>query len=189
VTPDERTAIVRDEATHNGLRDHIQRFRVVDTATMATAAEWARQLRDMTRAVEERRQRITRPLLEAKREVDALFAALTNPLTDAATHLRREMGAHHARVEASRVQAVQTAVATLAAGQVPTLTVPEPVHVDKVTIRQIWTAKITDPDQVPRDYCSPDLAKVMTCAPAGPHAQPPEIPGVSWTLTERTTIR
>lgn len=189
MTPDERTAIIRDEAKHSTLRDQIAAFRVTDDATMATAADWTRSLRDMTKAVEERRQRITRPLLEVKREVDALFAALSNPLTEASTHLRREMGAHHARVEASRIAAMQSAVATFATGQVPTAIIPTPVHVDKVTVRQIWTAEIQDPDRVPREYCSADITKILARAPDSPHVDPPAIPGVRWALTERITVR
>jgi hypothetical protein len=99
------------------------------------------------------------------------------------------MGAHHARVEASRVAAMQSAVATFATGQIPTAIVPAPVHVDKVTVKQIWTAEISDPDQVPRAYCSPDLDKVRMVRPDSPHVQPPAIPGVHWTLIERTTVR
>jgi hypothetical protein len=135
---------------------------------------------------EERRTRITKPLLEAKREVDALFAGPANALKAIQYKLRNAMHAHHARVEAARQTVVLESVAKVAAGVVPTAIIPAATKAPGVTIKQVWAFEIVNPDEVPREYCSPDPKKIPV--PESIHVQP-VCPGVRYYLDERSTIR
>lgn len=191
MTPAERAEIVLEETQYRSAAEQIKIFRVVDDVTMDRAADWVRQLREVFKVIEAKRTKITRPLLEAKREVDALFDGPKSAIEEAQYHLRREMGAHHARVETERQRVMRESVATLAAGQVPTAIMPAPVDVPKVNVRQVWEPEIVDAGLVPREYCSPDVSKIKDAIwyADTPHKEPHPIPGVKFNLKSITVVR
>lgn len=58
-------------------------------------------------------------------------------------------------------------------------------NMSTATVIESWNYQITDPDAVPRDLCSPDMAKIKARHKSGIK----EIPGVLITKTERVMSR
>lgn len=137
----------------------------IETSEQATqAAGVLRAIEAQRRELDEARKAITRPQMEAKRAADALFKPALDALESASKKLRGAMlifeeSAHVARVAASRMGDMLPPPAAMPAG---------------VSVVGKRKARLVDGSLVPREYCSPDMAKIEAAGEARP------IPGVEW---------
>lgn len=169
------------------LRDQ---FQVTDQATMAIAATLADQARARLRALEEDRKSFTSPLLAAKAMVDGVYRTSTKALTDSIDVAKSKLGIY-AREEEDRRRAVMAVSAVqYAQGGTPTAIIPEPPKVQGVTTKSVWKVRVVDADQVPRQYCSPDMAKLQAAIWYADTNNPPQsIIGCEFYQEEKVTIR
>lgn len=158
-----------DKATHNAndlaaLVDHIED---PDEATALLTDVQAN-----IRTLEQKRKKITKPLLEAKREVDALFKPPIKILEDAKMALKRIIAKAIDERRAEQHAALQ-------AGDVDgALAVKEPEASSKTVTRY----RVVDENKVPRKYWKLDDAKIKKAVEDGET----EIPGVE--VYEETVV-
>lgn len=189
--PEEKAALVAQGQTLSTHLQAVQGFQVSSPALADRAAEMARLARANWKALEEKRKSITVPLLAAKNAADAVFRPSLDALAEIERTLKAKVGAYHAAVEAERRAALRASVESVAQGIVPTAEIPEPPRTEGVTVKQVWSFEVVDPDAVPRELCSPDEEKIQKAIwyANTPDRPPQEIPGVRFFLRERTILR
>jgi hypothetical protein len=190
--PEARTALVKDSDRWSELAERVtSTFTVVDDASAATARDMARKARDVHREIEEKRKTITTPLLAAKNATDALFRPTLDAVARIKRHYEQEIARYDLAREQARAAALVESAAAIARKEVPTEPIPEPVHVDKTSVRHVWEPEIVDADAVPREYCSPDLAKIKAAIwyADTPHKPPHDMPGVRFVLKSIVVVR
>jgi hypothetical protein len=160
------------------------------------AVDAAAQAKKLVNALEDQRKTVIGEPDKFVRTVNGFVRGFRQPLDEVVNTLRQKIGAFQyqkelerrkieaaMREEAARLQEKLKAEAAQAGVEPPPLMpVPAP-RPDSITrteqgasasIRTAWTAEITDPDQVPREYCSPDQTKINQAVKAGVR----QIPGV-----------
>lgn len=164
---------------------------VDDAASLDAAADMARLAKARADALEEDRVIFSKPLHHWKGQVDGVYKNLTGPLEQVIRTIKDRMGAYGARKAQERALVMQASASEYQAGGTPTAPIPEPAQAAGVSLKVRWTARITEPDLVPRDLCSPDPEKIQARIwYADTAATPPTpIPGLEFVLTTQTTIR
>lgn len=162
---------------------------VVDDTTRAAAVAALRVARDAKGALDDRRKAFTEPLHDVKTRIDALYRPLKTSAETLERSYRDEINRYdteqeNKRREAARLAAEAAAQAAarevtermgLAPAMTPTITIPAPpAELAGVTARRVWKFRITAPNAVPREYCSPDPEKIQAQGPGA------AIPGVEW---------
>lgn len=173
--------------------DHLQ---VQDDGSEKEAIDAAARSKKLLNALETERKRVIEAPDKFVRSVNAFCRTFKEPLDGVASTLRQKIATYQFQKElerrkiqkameeeAARLQAKLKAEAAKAGIEAPPLMpVPAP-RPDSITrteggasasIRTQWTGEITDPDQVPREYCSPDQGKITQAVKAGIR----EIPGI-----------
>lgn len=144
---------VRDEYTVMGTQ--LLELNIGSQEQVDLASELLQQVKGKMKDLEVKRKSITKPLLDAKRAVDALF----KPATEAGEKVERILKAGLAKfVESQRAEQV----AQLAAGNhAEALAVEQPEMPAGVSTRTVWRWQVTDMNAVPREYLALDSAKVQ----------------------------
>ena len=143
------------------------------------------EVKDRGKQIEARRKLITKPMMEAKKEVDELFKAPIASLKKAETKLKRAIGEYVERVEAEQQEMIVEAQEAHEAGST-TLEVREKLveatqrtapKVKGVSMRTVTKFEIVDVEQLPRHLMKPDEAKIRAMVNSGL-----TVPGVrTWT--------
>jgi hypothetical protein len=153
---------------------------ITDDITLGAANDALGVVARLKKNLEERRGFFVKPLNDQVKRVNEWFKGLSTPLDQADLILRDKVLAYRREVERQRAeelarqQAKAEAEAVLAklAAEDAGLPAPEPVlpaflpqapAVKNITsdlaatnVRKVWTFDITDPAQVPREFCTPD---------------------------------
>ncbi len=142
-------------AEYTGMAGQLVGFIVNDQATVDTVGKLLLEVKGRLSALEKARKRITKPLLDAKRAVDALFRPGTSAAETVETLLKNALSAHVVRQQ-------QAQVALLSAGQHETaLAVVQPEMPAGVSTRTVWKWRVTDPNLIPAEYMVVDAGKVQ----------------------------
>ncbi len=155
------------------------------------ASDLAKDARTNWKRLDERRTAITKPLLASKAQVDALFKPALSALKAIEDELKAKIGAYTSAPREAAREAMAESAEQYAAGETPTAIIPEAPHAKGVSVTEYWDFEVTDPALVPREYCSPDPAKIK----AGiwyantPKTPPRPIPGVTFALKTQTVVR
>lgn len=161
-------------------------------------AELRRLLNAEVSALEAMRTSVTRPLLDAKKTVDSWFKGPSDAfregsrlagvvvakfLDDQRQKARAATAAAmaaHAAGDHDAGAALATVVTESSAAQAPRGT----------TVRWVWTATISEPTAVPREWCAPDEQRIAEMARSTPaESVPTPIPGVAFAKVPRVTTR
>lgn len=169
----------------------IRAFRVNDQATYAQAGELVKLAAANYKALNERRQEITRPILQAKNSVDALFKPGLEALAEIERLLRAKLSEYTVATTKAQAAVMQQSAAQAQMGIIPTTPIPEPPKANGVAVRVSWDFEVYDSDKVPRDLCSPDPKKIAERIAYAdtPHTPPQDIPGVRFFLRGDTRVR
>jgi hypothetical protein len=160
------------------------------------AVDAAAQAKRLVTDLEGQRKKVIKDPDRFVRDVNAFVRVFRKPLDEVVNTLRTKIGAFQyqkelerrkiekaMQEEAARLQEklkAEAAQAGIEAPPVMPVPAPKPDSVTRTeggataSIRTQWTGEITDPDQVPREYCSPDEKKINQAVKAGIR----EIPGV-----------
>lgn len=173
--------------------DHLE---VQDDATEKEAIDAAARSKKLMNALETERKRVIEAPDKFVRSVNAFCRTFKEPLDGVASTLRQKIATYQfqkelerrkvekaMQEEAARLQA-KLEVEAKEAGVEPPPVMPVPApRPDSMTrtesgasasIRTAWTGEVIDPDQVPREFCSPDEKKITAGVKSGIR----EIPGV-----------
>ncbi len=150
------TALVGPLATEYGdMVPQLANFVINDQATVDNVGELLLQVKSKLAALEKGRQKIVRPLIDAKKAVDDLFRPATALAKQVEGILKGALGAFNDRQQAAQVAALQ-------AGQhEAALAVVQPVMPKGVSTVTVWKWKITDVRLIPANYLVVDSAKVQ----------------------------
>lgn len=136
-----------------------------------------------TKALEDERTELTKPLLAAKREVDAAFAPAKEAGERLLMLIKTKLGEYRARLAAERQQAVTQAAAAAAAGDYAAASALVEASQGQDTSGTAtvwgWDFVVVDEALVPAQYKIVDPAKVKAYAKAYAKSETiPEVPGL-----------
>jgi hypothetical protein len=159
----------------------VQEWPAITTQDQFTlACETLLDVKGQYKALEAKRKTITAPLWEAYQATQALFKPALDYLTSAERVLKQKVGEYTQAQE--RVRLAALAASTQAAPAI----VPAPAEAPKgITVTEVRTWEVIDPDKVPREYCSPDQVKIQQAIDAGDTA----IPGIRFAMTPKVIAR
>lgn len=178
--------IARDSGEASEALDLIRNLSVHDQSSFAIASEICREVKARWKALDNRRKEITGPLTNAIRSVNALFAPVLGSLAEAEAVLKAKLAAHTAAEAQARTQAMETQAALHGAGVLAVVPMSAPPEAPGVNVRTVRRFEITDPDRVPRQFCSPDPERIRAHLEAGGLEA---IPGVRFYDDQIVTVR
>ena len=188
-------AIVKQVSDENGIYVAFlaaaQAFRITDDASFAEASARAQIAHVRHAEVEAKRTSITKPILEGKRRVDELFRAPLSALVSIKATYTTKIGEYTLAQRKAQAEAMQASAEAFQAGGTPTEAIPEVPQAKEVNIKARWLPQIANADLVPREYCSPDVAKLKAAIRYADteHTPPRPIPGVDFVLDAAVTVR
>ena len=153
------------------------------------AAGWLKSIKGFLKSIEDARTRITKPINDSLREVNAQAKAAAEPFLDSEARIKRAMLAwsdeqdrlqreaqrrQNEAAEKERLRLQEIAARAAAKGQVgkaeqfeeraQAVTAPvvqtQAPKVAGVSIPKVWTFEITDEDLIPREYLSVDESRI-----------------------------
>lgn len=187
----DQNTVVEVQAKANEALASLNYFKavVIDSPPML---EWAavviKQAKDQSDALETKRTSITKPILESKRGIDALFSPAIGYYDEIERVLKEKVANFTQLQRMQQQQAMAQAAQTYQQGGIPTQVIPQVATAQGVTVREGWTYQIVDEAAVPRALCSPDSRKISAYLPQG-DALPPTIPGIQFFKTSNVAVR
>lgn len=157
----------------------LQGFAITDEQTLRYAEQALLLVKAKWKEVDKAKSEIAGPLWNAHRAVTGYFGPALQTLNQVETELKGRITAYRQQVESER--------RLLIAVNAPAPLVAPPVeHTKGISTRTQRRFRITDPDKVPRQFCSPDLAKIQAHIAAGGLEA---IAGVEWYDEQIVSVR
>lgn len=135
--------------------------------------EIAGEAHKQEKKLELERTKITKPLLEAKRAVDALFKPALTACKEAKASAKGKIAAWRFECERARVAALQTGEYKKAE-----LIPLEPSKKTAVTMRKVWAWKIINFDLIPREFLMLDVSNMKIAIQNAAAPENLNIPGI-----------
>ena len=147
--------------------------------------------------VDAMRDSVIKPLNEAKRAAEALFAPAYEVINALDAYIRNGLGMWSQLKAKEQREQMALAAKAANAGNTTALTTAlnavqsaAPVKLEGVSLKEEWTAEVVAPDSVPRDWCVPDEKLLKRYAKGLPvNVQPVPIAGVRFALVAKSTVR
>jgi hypothetical protein len=202
--------VVEAQTSLRTVADEARELLITDEATNAVALDLLGQVRKAGKRIDALKRRWLDPLNAQVKLIREDFAAMAAPAAEAdrilsqKTSTYRAMVQEKARKEEERLRLLAEKRQERAAERaeergleappvipiVPTVATPAKTVATesgaKITYRKTPHMEITDPDAVPRQFCSPDEKKCRAALTSGIVS---EIPGVRYWVTEEATVR
>jgi hypothetical protein len=170
-----KEALVEATWAETDALETLRGFEIPDDEEQEFAAKLLREVKEQWKTIEAQRKKITTPLNEALKQTNALFKPVLTALEEGESLLKSKITAYleqKARANTAALQAASVAP-TPAAATAALSTVAPVAPPTGVSVRHVWKFEVTDPDLVPREYCSPDGKKIGAVDPTTT-----QIPGV-----------
>lgn len=129
----------------------VEDFQITDQASYDKLGGFVKLVKAQWKAVDEQRKGLVGPLLNTQRAINAMHAPALDLLGKAEQLAKQKIGAY--------VLATQQAREVAMVEQIPHLA-PAVPETKGVSVRTVLRFEITDPDEVPRQFCSPDPEKI-----------------------------
>lgn len=136
----------------------LTQLRIADERGFAFAQETLLWVKGEWTRIDGERKKITGPIRDAERNTNAFFAPPLAALIAAEAHLKSEIVRWQRATEAARISQAQAGAEITLAPAVPS------AGIRTQTVER-W--EITDPEKVPRQFCSPDLRIIREHLAAG----------------------
>lgn len=133
-------------------RDLAASFQVETHEQYETAGEVLHAIKAKWNAIEAIRKAWTGPLVNVQRSINGAFKGPLEAYAAAEASLKGKMAAFDQRMHAARVEAVTVHPGASA--------VPFTPEAKGVNVRYRRAFRVVDPEKVPRQFCSPDEAKI-----------------------------
>jgi hypothetical protein len=154
-----------------------------------------REIENLKKSVEVKRKEIVSPLNDSVKEVNTYAKDLVAPLTTASEHIRGELIKWEQKLERDRKEAAALLQREKDAAelfgtdfteQLPLIAKEKEIKANRVSgTRKEWGFEITDPNLIPREYCTPDPRLIRAAVTIGKR----EIPGARIFESTKITIR
>ncbi len=171
--------------------ERVKALEILTPEDFTLAAELAKGARANWKRLDERRTAITKPILDSKRRVDDLFKPALVALKEIEDTLKDKIGAYTSSQRKAQEAEMMTSAAEHQAGGMPTFEIREVPTAKGVSVQEHWDFEIVNPDLVPREYCSPDPAKIRAAIwyADTPRNPPRPIPGIEFKSKIATVVR
>src|SRR5690606_39204937 len=114
-------------------------------------------------AVDAERKKISGPLHQAWTATNDFFKPVLTALSGAERALKSKIAEYERKKREANMEALKVAATDRQAFQkMELVSTGAPKG---VSIREVWKFEVTDPDAVPRQFCSPDTRKIGAVAP------------------------
>ena len=194
-TPGDNVALATIENQGRAIRTKVDALVIVDTETQHMAVETAKIVATLIKTVEAEREKLTGPLNDELKAINAHFKRYSTALEDLQRELKKKLAAYADELERLRREEEERqrrileelrkkeleeakAKGTEAAPAlvIPTKEAEKTVHSDtgSATAGKRWTFEVSDANAVPRDYLTVDEKKIRAAVRDGIR----EIPGV-----------
>lgn len=144
--------------TEEGL-DAVKNFVIRSRKDNEVAGEILQEIKEDWKDIDAQRKRITVPLVNAQREVNALFKPVLETLAQAERFMKKKISDYQDEVEKKNRKLVEEAKAAEgeeeaqdALDRIKNVNTPR-----GVSIRKRWVAKVINAGLVPYEYCTPDM--------------------------------
>lgn len=163
----------------------------------AAAAECLLTVAALRKKVEAERKKQVTPINKEHARIQALFKPLLD-LCDQTRALVSEASGAYALVQAQAqreemaraTKAVQTGDTAELTSALNAVSAAAPLATKGVTFKAFWRAEVVAPDLLPREYLTPDLAKIGAHVKGVPADKEPDpIPGVRYVIETSSTVR
>lgn len=186
IPADTRTELVRESASATTFLEALDAIAVANQADLDFVGELLVNTKERFKALEDRRTRITKPILAAKREVDALFCPVLDPLKAAEKILKDKIAAYTIARDAERMAALPA----VASGDVAPLALVPAEMPKGVSMRTQWSYEVTDADALPRQFLTVDHEALKRhCALADTETPPLFVAGIKFVKTGSVVVR
>jgi len=154
------------------------------------AAEVLQEVKQKTKALEEKRKKITGPLNTALKEVNELFRPVKTALEEGEKILKEKIVAYVEERDARNDKALEAAAVaeTSEEAEEALAEVEETEAAPGVSIRYVWKFEIRAPDMVPYEFLCPDVEKISEHVKQS-QGEPEAISGVRFFKKAITTSR
>ncbi len=133
----------------------LQGIAVKSQAGLDAASELLKTTKGKIKSLEAQRTAVTKPLLEAKKNVDGWFKPAKHALEALEQFLKDAISGYITETEKRKLEALK-------AGDHETALAMQPPELSKgVTTRTTWKFEIENVDAIPREYMVPDAAKIQ----------------------------
>ncbi len=177
VDPDKELSVVRGQATK--ALAAAQEITINTDADMEAAADVLSRIKKVGKLIKERKEQITRPLMESLNSARDLFKPLEQNHEDAERVIKNKMLAYQREVaEKNRIEQEKLA-ARVEKGTMKQETAIAKVEnqqevkkqaegkVGKVTTRKVTKYRVVDESKLPREFLMPNMAKINEALKAG----------------------
>jgi hypothetical protein len=178
------------QITSDSALDALRAFVIDSDEKEAFAVKLAQEIKQNWASIEEQRKKITTPLLEAKRQTDAVFKPALDALAEEERLLKDKLAAYMQMKEQRNVAALAEAkqAPTVQDAQQAIARVAPVATPQGMSVRHVWKFEITDESIVPRELCSPDPKKIGAAFQVV-NGQPVPVPGVRWYQDTSVSVR
>ncbi len=159
---------VRNEAEKNA--HALSTIVITSQAMLENAGELLQETKAKFKQLESERTKVTKPLLDAKRQIDSWFDPAKSALRQLEATLKGAMSAYVTEQEQRRLEALQLGKHEEA------LATEQPVMPSGISTRTSWRFNVIDASKVPREYLVLDMAKIQ--AHVSVHKSNSSIPGI-----------
>lgn len=160
------------------LTDELSAVTITDQESLELASQALRVVKQIKNETENARKKITGPLHEAWKAACAHFKPAVDLFDTCERQLKSKIGEYEREQRLLRLAQANATPDTRAIVSAP---VDMPAG---ITVKTVQKWDIVDPDAVPREYCSPDRAKIQAALSAGA-----VVPGVQFSEAEIVRVR
>lgn len=148
----------------------LQRVEITSQPMLDTVSQILRKVKADMKGLEAKRKSVTKPMLDAKKQIDAWFKPAMDSLKEFESLIKNAIGVYLARQE-------QEKLAALASGDTSALSRPAVEIPEGIQTRASWKYSIDNEQLLPRDYMCPDHAQIARVV--AEFKDKTHIPGVS----------
>ena len=189
-----RVELANEDASSQKLFAEVLSLTVTSEEDCEQVADFIRQIKAQNKALEERKQSVTKPLLKVVEEIRGWFRPAQEWLTKAEGVLKGKLSAYRTEVdqrnqEALRLLAEAAEAKNLAGVAAATQGFVAQPQVKGLTMTGTWGWHLVDAALVPREFLLVDPAKVQAHIKAAGKSTPAAIPGIEFERNTRVTVR
>lgn len=187
-----RHELEAEQCAHQEILDVARSLTVTDEESFEAVTGFLREIKAQYKALDARKQSVTKPLLAVVEEVRGWFRPAQTLLQQTEQHLKQLILQYRTEVERRNAEAMrQLAEAAdrqdLAA--VAAVKFADAPRAKGVSVRETWDWRVVDAAQVPREYLSVDPTKVDEHIKAAGKQTPEPIPGIEMFRKAALTVR
>jgi len=187
VSENERKELAEASEQHKLLYESVGLARISGEGDFTLVTDSLKEIKRLMKELEERKQRVTRPLMAALEEVRSWFRPAQTWLEKTEKVLKAELARYQQEVEQRNIQAMKLLAETKGQAAVQFESRPSEKG---LSITSQWDFEVLEPSLVPRDFLTVDHNRVKAHIKATQKGEKPaDIPGIRFVEKARVAVR